>query len=247
MRSRLGCHRWGIRATGKVLARWQAKGKVNNRTYPFATDSDVQDEIEGLLGQTLPDIEVADASTRDLVELVAVAEPSDGLSLPVVGRAVPNRAPRVPVLVRDASGAADALALVADAAGVDVAVDGSVSRQLAVDRLENVHLSARRPGSTLTDRLAQGPEGGPDALLVLDRAGAEADLGLGQGTPACLGGEGVPGLDAARCPSAGGAALSPWDKLEGLAAALLHIAGVVPVVLKLAVNTQVAVDDVPDS
>ena len=68
------------------------------------------------------------------MELLAVEVPGDGLAPEVAVAAVDVDAPRVPAVVGDADGGADAGALVADAAGVDVAVEGAWGKKLMLVR-----------------------------------------------------------------------------------------------------------------
>jgi hypothetical protein len=53
------------------------------------------------------------------VELLAIHVPGDGLGGPAARGAVPDEAPDLPVLAGDADALAEAVGLVADAAGVD--------------------------------------------------------------------------------------------------------------------------------
>lgn len=131
------------------------------------------------------------------MELAAVTEPGDALAAPVVGSTIPDGSPCVPALVGDVDSGTDTLLFIADTARGNITVHGSVAGQLAVDSLENIDLSARGPDGTLSDRLTQCPESGPDALLVPDLVATEANLGLGQSASASLGSESVPGLDTA--------------------------------------------------
>ena len=83
------------------------------------------------MGQAVPNSLVTDLASADLVECVSVHVPSDGLTGPAAGCVVPDNAPGVPALIRDGSVAANAGRLVADTAGISVAVYGSIASQVA--------------------------------------------------------------------------------------------------------------------
>lgn len=108
------------------------------------------------------------------MELLAVHVPCNRLAGPTTSATVPYDTPVVPALVGDGDGTGDAVGLVAYTAGVHVAVDRAVARQLSVDRFHNVQLAARRPPYPIIDRVTQEPERGPDALLVRDVVVAES-------------------------------------------------------------------------
>lgn len=92
-----------------------------------------------------PNVRVANLRTGDPVEQLAVHVPRNGLGLPGRGGAVPDDAPSMPRLIRDRDASPAAIGLVADTAGIDVAVGGAVARQLAIDSLEDVKFTAPRP------------------------------------------------------------------------------------------------------
>lgn len=169
-------------------------------TYEASANGDVEDEVLRRRGERIPDIDVVDAATRDLHELVTVAVPGDGLVDPVRGGAVDDDAPRVPAVVGDSDGPADAAVLVADTAGSHIAVHRAVSRQLPVDHLEDIDLATLRPGGAVSDRVTQKPERRPDTLLLRGGVVSEPDLSLEKGPPAVRWREDVLGLQTGGCP-----------------------------------------------
>ena len=58
------------------------------KTYEVTTNSNVEDDGQGLAGKGLPDSLVADGRALDLVELNALLVPGDGLLLPVAAAEV---------------------------------------------------------------------------------------------------------------------------------------------------------------
>lgn len=209
---------------------------------PATANSNVEDDEEIAVGHRVPDILVTDARASDDLVTPAIKEPSDGLLGPVRVPAVNLDAPSMPALVRHADRRADAVALVADTAGVLVAVHGSVACKLAVDDLHDVEFAAGRPACAVADGVAEHPEGRPDALLVLGGVAAEAEGRLDTGDLAVGRGEGVLGLDAARGPVV---VVLPRHELERVAARELHVARVALVRLELVVDVELGVDDVP--
>lgn len=108
----------------------------------------------------------------------------------------------MPSIIPHTNIAPNTIELVTNTTGRDVAVDGAVAREDAVDRLEDVDLAALRPGGAMPDRVAEHPEGRPEALLVGLRVVAEADLGFDHGPLAIRGREYIFGLEARRGPAA---------------------------------------------
>lgn len=213
--------------------------------YPVATDSDVENDEERALSDGSPDVEVVDARTPDLVELLSIHIPGDGLVLPVARTAVDLNTPVVPVLVGDANGGSDTETLIADASREHIAVQCAVAGQLAVDRLKNINLTTPWPGGSVSDGVSQHPESRPDTLLVARVVAAEADGRLNSGQLAGLRSEDVFALHSAGAPAARVGAVPPWNKLKSTAAAELSVPGAGGVGLKLVVDAKVAVDDVP--
>jgi hypothetical protein len=80
-------------------------------------------------------------------------------------------------------------------------VDSAVAERAPVDVLHCVYFAAGGPGRAFAHGLAEGPEGGPDALEG-DAWGAEFEAGLDDELAAWDGGEGGLRLDAAACPLA---------------------------------------------
>lgn len=229
----------------------KTKSRYYGRTYPVATDSNVKNEEEGAVSNVVPDVLVANAGTGDLEEVGAVERPGEGLGLPAAGGAVDLNTPRVPVVdVGDVDRASNTVTLVADTAGVDVAVKGTVAGSLAVDSLHDVDLTTVGPAAArLTEGVTQHPESRPDTLLVGLSVAAEADGGFKTGDPAGLRSECVLGLKTTRGPAAKGAgslaAIPPGDQLQGASTAELNIGGAGGVGLLLGVDVQVSGDDVP--
>lgn len=196
------------------------------------------------MGKAVPDILVVDARTSDLEVLGTIEEEGDALGLPAARRTIDLDTPGVEVGVGtvDVGAATDTVTLVADTAGVDIAVDGSVTNRLVVDNLHDVDLTASRPATTSTDGVTQHPESGPHALLVARSVVTEANGSLDSGHPASIGGEGVGRLETTRGPAA---AVVPGDNLESVSTTELNILGAGGVGLLLAVDVQVTGDDVP--
>lgn len=180
------------------------------KTYPVATNSDVEEEVERALGKRAPDIVVIDAVGVDAVELVAVEVPDNALIQPVARTAIDLETPCLPVLVGDTNSVTDSVTLVADAARVDVAVDGTVTSELAVDLLHDIKLTTSGPVGTMTDRVTEHPESRPDTLLVVDAIATEADGGFDTGQAAIPGSKDILAFNAARAPAV---TLAPWDNL----------------------------------
>lgn len=129
--------------------------------------------------QSGPDTLVAHLSSRKSVEELAIHEPLDSLRLPVVGCTVDLEGPSVELVVlRYGNALAQARGLVASTTTNVVAVGGTVARQLAIDLLEDVELSAERPGSAGAHGLAEHPEGWPHALLLVKGAVAATESSL---------------------------------------------------------------------
>lgn len=213
-------------------------------TYETAANSDVENDIQRAVGKAVPDILVVDSGTSDLEVLGTVEEEGDGLGLPAAGRTVDLNTPSVEVGVGavDASAASDTITLVADTAGVDITVDGSVTRGLVIDHLHDIDLTTSRPAATGTDGVTQHPESRPHALLVSRSVGTEANGSLDSGHLASTRGEGVGRLETTRGPAA---AVVPGDNLESVSTTELDILGAGGVGLLLAVDVQVTGDDVP--
>lgn len=197
------------------------------------------------MGERVPDSLVVDPGASHLVKLPAVHVPSDGLLLPCALGAVNVDSPGVPALVGNANGATDTSALVADATGVDIAVDGAMAGQHAVDSFENVNLTAGRPASAITEGVAKHPEGGPDALLVCRGGVTETDDTFGAGDLSGSGSEDVLALHTARGPSLGRGVVSPRDELQRVTATALDVARGRRVDFELGVNVEVTNNDVP--
>lgn len=176
------------------------------------------------------------------MELSAVEVPDDALVEPVAVAEINLDTPILPVLVGESDAVTDSVTLVTDTTGVDVTVSSTVAGELAIDGLEDIELTTAGPLDSMADRVTEHPEGRPDALLVARVVCAEADLSLGASQAAALGGEGVLGLDAARGVLA---VLVPWYNLESVAAAQLDVVSAGAVVFQLAVDAQVAGDEVP--
>jgi hypothetical protein len=128
--------------------------------------------------QRVPNSLIVDAAPCDLMELRSVHEPGDALGLPVVRSSVKDDPPSMPSLVRNSDIPTYAIAFIADATGINIAVNRSITRQLAIDRLQDIQLTTSRPACTVSDTIAQHPEGRPDSLLSRDGIAAEAKLGL---------------------------------------------------------------------
>lgn len=189
-------------------------------SYPVATDSDVQDEEHGLLGQVLPDTVGANLQTSDAGELHAVLVPGDDLLAVVGAAAVELDAVDVIVAVVQGGSRTEAIGLVAAAARGDVAVHDAVHDALAVDVLHDVDLAALGPGSSLAVRVAQSPECRPDALLARSWAG-KTERSFDAGHAALGGSEGVLALHAARGPFA--LRILQGDDLERVHAAVSDV------------------------
>lgn len=216
-------------------------------TYPGSTNSNVQEEEEWLGGQGLPNSKVVDASSGELVVQLTVHVPVDALVDPVAIAAVNLESPVVPILVRDANGGTETGSLIADTAGVLVAVGGAIAGQTTVNSLHNIELTAGGPGGAVADGVTQRPPRGPDTLLVVGAVATEAQLGFDTGDLAWLGGPDVVGLETARSPAAANTVVAPWDDLEGIASAELDVTAAGGVGLELAIDVALAVDDVPVS
>ena len=214
-------------------------------SYPTTPNGDVEDEEEGAVGNRAPHIDVVDSRARDLLELLAVHIPSDGLGCPASRGAVDDDAPGMPALVGDPDAAPKPVVLVANTSRAHVAVERAVAGQLAVDGFEDVNLAALGPGGTLADAIAEKPEGGPYALLIADAVAAEPDLCLQLGTLSRGGREDILALETARGPAAGHGRVTPRHDLQGSAAALLDILDAVGVGFQLVVHPKVAGNDVP--
>jgi hypothetical protein len=127
------------------------------KTYPGATDCDVQDKVHGTMGEGTPHRMVAaELTSSDGVICNTIKIPRDSLLLPVgsAGGVVPDDAPRVPVIVRDSNVAAETRGLVAETTRRRVAVRRAVSCEVAVNHLHDVELAACRPATALSQRLA---------------------------------------------------------------------------------------------
>lgn len=174
--------------------------------------------------------------------VLAVHGPDDRLGLPVAAGTVPFHAPGVPLLVWHSDSGAEAVGLVANSAGENIAVSGAKAGKLTVDHLEDVELAALGPGGARADRVAQDPEGGPVTLFVADRVVAEPNRSLRAGHDAAGGREDEDGLYAARRP---GAIVEQGDDLQGAAAREPQVLRGGGIHLQLVVYTQVAGDNVP--
>lgn len=196
------------------------------------------------MGKAVPRILVVDSGTSDLEVLGTVEEKGDGLGLPAAGRTIDLNTPSVEVGVAavDGGAASNTVALVADTAGIHIAVDGTVTRSLVIDHLHDINLTASRPAATGTDGVTQHPESRPHALLVARSVGTEANGSLDSGHPASVGGESVGRLETTRGPAA---AVVPRDNLKSVSTTELNILGAGGVRLLLAVDIQVTGDDVP--
>lgn len=211
-------------------------------SYPVTTNSNVEDKEQRALSNRAPDVVVVDAAAVDAVELAAVEIPDNALVNPFSGAEVDLQAPSVPVLVGEVDRVANTVALVADTAGVNVTVHGTVADELTVDILHDVKLTTARPGNAVADTVTQHPPRRPDALLAVAAIGAKAQQSLDAGKLAALWCEDVLGLDTARGPAV---TLAPWYQLCRVAAAKLDVARVALVGLQLIVHPEVAVNNVP--
>lgn len=220
-------------------------GSKESVTYPVSSDSDVDNKVQRRLGDSSPDTCIVDAGSSDLVELVAIKVPGDLLVDPVAVGAVNVHTPCVPALIGDASATTDTGSLIADAAGIDVTVDGSVTSQLPIDSLHDIDLATRGPASTSAESISEHPEGWPDALLSAGGAVAESKLAFETGNPAVLGSEGILALHTAGSPSLSLGRVPPGNQLERVASADLDVPVGAGIDLQLVVNAQVAGDDVP--
>ncbi len=214
-------------------------------SYPTTPNGDVEDEEEGAMGNRVPHIVVVDSRAGDLLELLAIHIPGNALRFPASRGAVDDDAPGVPALVRDPDAVSQPVVLVANTSRAHVAVERTVAGQLSVDGLEDVNLAALGPRGTLTDAIAEEPEGGPYALLITDAVAAEPDLCLQQRSLSRGRRQDIRALETARGPAARHGRVTPRHDLQGSAAALLYILDAVAVGLQLAVHTKVASNDVP--
>ena len=151
-------------------------GLVVGRAGEVAADGDIEERVEGSLGDLAPLVlTAADGLGVDGEEGRAVEPPGEGLGAEVVGGQVDLEAPEV-VLAAGVGDAAEGLLLGAVGARE---VQRALVRGRAVDELEDVPLAALRPADgrrpRLPDRLAQRPPRRPDALLL--RVRPRADLG----------------------------------------------------------------------
>jgi hypothetical protein len=240
-----GCSHCVMSACVLVYTPFFPTSPEEEKTYPGATDSQVQNDVHGRVGQRLPDVLVVDLRARNGVVELAVEVKVDALLLPRAGRVVPDDAPHVPAVVGQGGRLAEPAGLVADAAGRLVAVDSAVARQHAVDRLHDVDLAARRPAAARAERLAEQPEGRPQALPLRLGVGAKVNARLGDGLGILLGREGVLALDATRGPAVLGRRVPVGGELEGALAAALDISAGGRVRLQFAVDAEVARDDIP--
>lgn len=83
----------------------EKQGNSEWKTYPVAADGHVEDEEERPVGQGGPDALISDGRAAQLVELLVVHEPGDGLGTPVAVGEVPDDPPPLPILVGDADAA----------------------------------------------------------------------------------------------------------------------------------------------
>jgi len=222
-------------------------GRAGRVSGPGSTNGNVEEEVEGAVGERVPDVLVVDASTADLLKLLTISIPGDGLVCPRALAAVVLESPGVPALIRDGDAGTETCAFVADTAGVDVTVGSSVTRQLAIDLLHDVELTTSRPGCSVSDRVSEVPESGPDALFLVGTGGTESEGRLNSGELARLGSVGVLGFNTARGPSILSRAVSPWNNLEGAPTGELKVPIAVGVDFQLGVDVQVTLDDVPFS
>lgn len=170
-------------------------------TYPSAANSDIEDEVHWTMAQSIPDSLVVDSRTRDLMELLSIHEPGDGLISPTALGAVELNSPSMPILIWDTDSSTDAGAFVANATRVNITVRSSVSGQLAVDSLHDIKLATRWPATAVTEDVSEHPKGRPNSLFVVGRARAKSEVGLGSCDLACLGGEDIFAFNTARGPA----------------------------------------------
>lgn len=175
---------------------------------------------------------------------MAVDGPGDGLGGPILVGAVNADS----VLIEGAIGRQSSLGdtargLVARATTADAAVDSSVGLRDAVDLLEDVDLTSLGPLGAMTHGIAEGPEGGPEPLLVDGGVGADQQAGSDLGDLAGSGGPRADGLDAAGRPVTVLGRLARHE-LHGAAAADLQVLVRCRVRLHLVVGVD-SVHDVP--
>lgn len=218
--------------------------KDKKSTYrPCSSNGQVEDDIHWGVRQSGPDTRVAHLSSCESVEERAIHEPLDCLGLPVVGSTVDLEGPGVELVVLwNGNALSKARGLVASTTTNVVTVGSAVARQLAIDLLKDVELSAKRPGSAGAHRLTQHPKGRPHALLLVDVAAAASKSSLDlHDSPRCRG-PGLNRLNTRRGPLPLGRLLR--NELEGLATRQLHVGAGLSVSLELLVVVDVG-DDVP--
>lgn len=118
-------------------------------TYPGTADSNIEDEIQGAVAQAVPNVLVVDPGTGDLVELLTIHEPCDGLIAPAALGPVELDSPSMPALIWDSDSVANTSTFVTDTSGIDMAVHCAVTSELAVDCLHGVDLTTGRPATTV--------------------------------------------------------------------------------------------------
>lgn len=192
---------------------------------PGTPDSNIENKVQGTVAQAVPNVLVVDPGTGDLVELLTIHEPCDSLIAPAALGPVKLDSPGMPALIWDSDSVTNTGAFVADTTGIDMAVNCAVTSELAVDRLHGVDLTTGRPATTVAEDVSKHPVGGPDTLLVVGGAGAEAKIGFGSGDFACLRSEDVLALNTTRSPAVLCRSIAPGYKLESITTASLDVAG----------------------
>lgn len=133
---------------------------------PITANSQVQDNKQRAMRQRRPDTLITQLPSAKGMVNIPIHRPLDNLLGPVITTPINLDRPGMePIPGRDPDRTSLPGRLVADASGEDAAVRCAVSRELAVDLLEDVELAALRPAGAVVDGVAEHPEGGPDALL----------------------------------------------------------------------------------
>lgn len=186
------------------------------------TDSKIEKDVQGTVGERRPRALVCDIGTSNSVEGCTIELPLDRLLRPVGVGAINSHTPSVEAAVsRQCGGRLLSQGLDTGTADARAAVEGTVRGRHSIYLLENVNLSGERPLGAVADGIAQAPEGGPETLLIHLSIGAQEDARLNDHDFSVLGCPRADRLDTARGPDASGALSG--DKLDRLSPADLKV------------------------
>lgn len=135
-------------------------------THPEPSHGYVENKEQRAVAHAVPDVLVADVVAINLMKLLTVDKPRQGLVHPILRTPVQLKSPCVVAVVVKANRSTNAVALVADAARVGVAVKRAVTSALAIDDFDDVNLARQGPRHAVAVRVAKHPERRPDALLA---------------------------------------------------------------------------------